>query len=242
MEERQQLIDAFSQLPYFTSLDINHSFPYPLWMSYLYNRYSNILPCMNSVKINGSQYFNGNFFDNLILTQAPLKNTFLDFVIVLIEQQVDLIVILTPFDNIKADNYFNIPIDKYQLVTVNEENNGNLIFRTINIIHNDYILRSLKVIQYLKWNDQDIISLTEFTSLLDMITSLNANKILIHCSAGIGRTGVLAAALYLKNHDNLSIIDCIVEIRKRRPQSIQTIQQFILLIDYLATLKKDDNK
>ena len=76
------------------------------------------------------------------------------------------------------------------------------------------------MLQYLAWPDMDIP--TDSPSLYKMINSLEkSQRVLVHCSAGVGRTGTFIALADLINLVNskaqdLNLFQKILELRKDR--------------------------
>jgi protein tyrosine phosphatase len=67
-------------------------------------------------------------------------------------------------------------------------------------------------------------------------------NIIIHCSAGIGRTGTLggiieAIRLYEKNK-KISIYQIVENMRKYRYYAVQTFEQYNFMYDYLRKILK----
>uniref|UniRef100_A0A3B4EZK5 protein-tyrosine-phosphatase n=1 Tax=Pundamilia nyererei TaxID=303518 RepID=A0A3B4EZK5_9CICH len=93
--------------------------------------------------------------------------------------------------------------------------------------------RSVIQYQFLSWPDHDVPY--ETAGVLDMLErarssrGANVSPLLIHCSAGCGRTGVICALDYI--HDLLvtkkitpefSILNIVLELRRQRPSTVQT--------------------
>uniref|UniRef100_A0A4W6FTZ4 protein-tyrosine-phosphatase n=1 Tax=Lates calcarifer TaxID=8187 RepID=A0A4W6FTZ4_LATCA len=93
--------------------------------------------------------------------------------------------------------------------------------------------RSLTQYQFLSWPDHDVPY--EAAGVLDLLERARSSQgthtspLLIHCSAGCGRTGVICALDYI--HDlmvtkqittDFSIMKIVLELRRQRPSAVQT--------------------
>lgn len=65
----------------------------------------------------------------------------------------------------------------------------------------------------------------------------NNEPTMVHCAAGIGRTGTILACYLIKYH-NLSVKDAIDKVRKERPGSIQSESQEIAIGLYRKFVNK----
>ncbi len=65
----------------------------------------------------------------------------------------------------------------------------------------------------------------------------NNEPVMVHCAAGIGRTGTILAC-YLVKYEKISAKDAIQKVRKERPGSIQSESQEIAIGLYYKFLKK----
>ena len=65
----------------------------------------------------------------------------------------------------------------------------------------------------------------------------NNEPIMVHCAAGIGRTGTILAC-YLMKYRNLSLKEAIDKVRKERPGSIQSESQEIAIGLYRKFINK----
>jgi len=75
----------------------------------------------------------------------------------------------------------------------------------------------------------------EFIIFVNKIISAQ-RKVVVHCDAGIGRTGTMLAC-YLVNK-GCSARDAILEVREKRPGSIETAEQEETVIKYEERLLK----
>ena len=69
---------------------------------------------------------------------------------------------------------------------------------------------------------------------------------IIHCSAGVGRTGTFIALDILtqrmQNEKKINIYDTVKSLRKQRVKMVQTLQQYTFLYDCCLQLVKGKGK
>lgn len=86
----------------------------------------------------------------------------------------------------------------------------------------------LKGIKYLHVPTEDLSApdIDKIDEAVDFIHARiqNNEPVLVHCAAGIGRTGTILACYLVKYH-KLSSINAIEKVRKERPGSIQSESQ-----------------
>jgi len=178
--------------------------------------------------IEGSDYINANRltdgFTNYVSCQAPLSSTFGDFWRMVWEQDVSVIVMLTKIHEngqSKADKYWPTEIGEVQtfpLVSVTLIN----VYQSDQSAHIDIRVLSLKssekeriVVQlhFLGWPDfgvpedstgiRQLVNLTNFYRKYGKSLGLDG-PIIVHCSAGVGRSGAfIAIHQLLENFLNL---------------------------------------
>uniref|UniRef100_A0A914QKA1 Protein tyrosine phosphatase n=1 Tax=Panagrolaimus davidi TaxID=227884 RepID=A0A914QKA1_9BILA len=113
------------------------------------------------------------------------------------------------------------------------------------------MLHQLVHLQYLNWNDHSIPDNTKVIKSVYQEFILPCLKsglpFIAHCSAGVGRTGVLVGAVYFFDlflHNQLtSIAHAMKLLRKQRAKSVQSLKQYaymqLLLVEMTeATTKK----
>jgi atypical dual specificity phosphatase len=80
-------------------------------------------------------------------------------------------------------------------------------------------------------------SLADFNKFLDIVSnSLKQGKVLVHCQGGIGRTGTMAAAYWIKK--GLSAKNAIAKARKSRLGAIESSEQEEALYRLEASIKR----
>lgn len=82
-------------------------------------------------------------------------------------------------------------------------------------------------------------TLADFKKFMEIaIDSLRRGKVLVHCQAGIGRTGTMAAAYWIKKK-GLSANEAIKKIRKSVPGAIEVPEQEQSLFELEATIAEE---
>jgi len=213
----------------------------------------------------GSDYINGNYIclpgesnEKYIACQAPLPNTFVDFYRAVWENKSPVICMVTKQIEgctQKAHCYWpslegeTIQIDDFFITVETFEDLSNIEVRTLTIQFQEE-KRTVVHLLYTEWPDFGVPKTTqkirELVNLLQKIqkigqqTQLNGPPV-IHCSAGIGRTGALICILFclekLRNGvppQDLKIVDIVVSMRKQRAGMIQTAAQYRFVYSVLA--------
>lgn len=236
--------------------DINYKMPKGIEYGFK-NRYNNIWPYEHSrVKLqnNDDDYFNANFINcrsmlasdfTYIATQNPLKDTVDDFWQIINNEEIKIIISL---DN-SALLYLN-GVSDVEVISRSEST----VVRKIN--------QSIYHFEFKVWPDFGVPK--DFDSLMQLIQFKNSlyfnnhvakrhNKILVHCSAGCGRTGVFITVdnlinsfnsdrkLFLTGDDDM-IYKLIQYQRRQRISMVQNLDQYIvcyeILLFYLTNVER----
>ncbi|GAB1604726.1 receptor-type tyrosine-protein phosphatase C-like [Argonauta hians] len=223
------------------------------------NRFLNILPFDHSrVKIEFidddpySDYINANYINGYnqekeyIACQGPLINTVDDFWRMVWKENINLIVMLTLCkEKGKAKCYPYWPKkEKLKVIT------RDILLETDTIKTHEYYtesdiivnlddeIRTVKHLHFLNW--PDFTASIDPTVLINFITTIRSHitqtPILIHCSAGVGRTGTLIAIdymlQYVRDHnidDDIDIFSFVYQMRENRSQMVQNQGQYLLI-------------
>lgn len=245
------------------------------------NRYTNVLPLdrtrvvLSATDEPGADYINANYVDGVyekqyIATQGPLKETAEDFWRMCWEQDVNVIVMLTRVtENSRIKCYKYWPAESkskrfglFSVKLVNKDKEHGLCSRLIHLIKHGETdeEREIAHFQYKDWPDHGLpSSAATFRHLLHLVDSCHDRRgpILVHCSAGIGRTGTFCAVhtitqnLDRHHHEHLNgepepefnVFDTILKLRLNRVGMVQTRDQFefchqAVLEEYLAAEKR----
>ncbi|XP_031199008.1 tyrosine-protein phosphatase non-receptor type 9 isoform X2 [Mastomys coucha] len=190
-------------------------------------------------------------------TQGPLENTYRDFWLMVWEQKVLVIVMTTRFEEggrRKCGQYWPLEKDsqiRFGFLTVTNlgVENMNHYKKTTLEIHNteERQKRQVTHFQFLSWPDYGVPS--SAASLIDFLRvvrnqqsmavgSLGARSkgqcpeppIVVHCSAGIGRTGTFCSLdiclAQLEELGTLNVFQTVSRMRTQRAFSIQTPEQY----------------
>jgi protein tyrosine phosphatase len=145
----------------------------------------------------------------------------------------------------------NLKIGNYSIQVTYYENCITYIKRKLMIknIEQDHIY-FIDHYHYIEWQDKQIpIETQSLVSLIKRVNNeheINNWPIVIHCSAGIGRTGTyIALDLLLEQYErknSLNIYELIVALRHQRLQFVQTWQQYKFIHVSLLEYYLFDNK
>jgi len=88
-------------------------------------------------------------------------------------------------------------------------------------------------------NDMSVPEFNDLTHAVDFIHRRITNKepVLVHCLAGMGRTGVVLAC-YLVKYQNMSADEATQKIREERPGSIQSYPQEEIIFRFEKSLQR----
>ncbi len=208
------------------------------------NRYHNVLPDEKTrFTSKNLSYINANVINNkYILTQGPISGHIKDFWTMIFDSNADTIVCLAnQFEKgqLKFNTYFNdADVETYgrfnvKVESVTNYNMYNLIVRKLRLSCDGFDEPKIKIInhiQYTGWPDHGVpTNISDFLKILTTIKELtNQSPIVIHCSAGIGRTGTLTVVKEI-----LDTIKSILDDQKPRtgyminiPETVLYLRQF----------------
>lgn len=243
-------------------IDNNPSYLDRLVIKNEFCRYSDIRTYKdNTVKIySNNQYINAswihipnhNFF---IATQGPLQSTIEHFWDMCFSYDVDIIIMICNLkenDKEKCANYWEINSDKYQIVKVNEESDDGIIIRKMQINNKKNILH----LQLTTWDDHTA-PIDNYNRIIKMINFIDKNKndkpIVVHCSAGVGRTGCFISLYNLyeevmgqindekKKYIIFSIFNTVRKLKELRKNSVENENQYTFLYEFINLLLKEKN-
>ncbi|XP_075386359.1 tyrosine-protein phosphatase non-receptor type 4 isoform X3 [Tenrec ecaudatus] len=219
------------------------------------NRYRDISPYdATRVILKGNEdYINANYINmeipsssiinQYIACQGPLPHTCSDFWQMTWEQGSSMVVMLTTQverGRIKCHQYWPEPTGSssygcYQVTCHSEEGNTAYVFRKMTLLNKENNeSRQLTQIQYIAWPDHGVPDdSSDFLNFVYDVRNKRAGKeepIVVHCSAGIGRTGVLitmeTAICLIECNQPVYPLDIVRTMRDQRAMMIQTPSQY----------------
>ncbi|KAM7056127.1 phosphatidylinositol phosphatase PTPRQ [Acridotheres tristis] len=232
------------------------------------NRFPNIKPYNNNrVKlmpdagIPGSDYINASYVsgylcpNEFIATQGPLPGTVGDFWRMVWETRAKTLVMLTQcFEKgrIRCHQYW--PEDNKPVTVFGDI----VITKLMEEIQIDWTIRDLKIerhgdcmmvqqCNFTSWPEHGVPETTapiiHFVKLIRARRAHDNTPMVVHCSAGVGRTGVYIALDHLtqhvNDHDFVDIYGLVAELRSERMCMVQNLAQYIFLhqcvLDLLTT-------
>ncbi|KAL4233316.1 hypothetical protein ACF0H5_007998 [Mactra antiquata] len=221
------------------------------------NRFTNILPYDHSrVKLlpiddeEGSDYINANYIPGhnsrreYVVTQGPLPATRDDFWRMLWEQNARNIVMLTKCiekGREKCDKYWPTGSDAVfygdlQVATLNETLFPDWTVTEFRISLGEQS-RQIRHFHFTSWPDFGVPKkeqvLVRFVRMVREKLIKEAGPIIVHCSAGVGRSGTFVVLDRLLQHikiqETVDIFSTVAELRKERVWMVQTEQQYICI-------------
>ncbi|XP_056002124.1 receptor-type tyrosine-protein phosphatase kappa-like [Ostrea edulis] len=231
------------------------------------NRFKTTFPYDHSRVIlkTGADYINANYIEGAkrdreyIAAQGPKPNTVGDFWNMVWQENVFVIVMVT---NLKEGNknkcakYWPDP-DKHigygnvSVKMVEEKHYAFYTVRKLTVIHKETKkTRFLTQYQYTSWPDHgtpDPLCLVVFHN---HVTRTRTNQIdspvVVHCSAGIGRTGTYIALDILeqlgRKRGKVNVAECVKRMRENRMNMVQTYEQYITIFLALYEIVKSPIK
>ncbi|XP_021105537.1 receptor-type tyrosine-protein phosphatase F isoform X11 [Heterocephalus glaber] len=226
------------------------------------NRYANVIAYDHSRVIltsidgvPGSDYINANYIDGYrkqnayIATQGPLPETMGDFWRMVWEQRTAIVVMMTRLEEksrVKCDQYWPPRgTETYGLIQVTLLDTVELATYTVRTfaLHKSGSSekRELRQFQFMAWPDHGVpeypTPILAFLRRVKACNPLDAGPMVVHCSAGVGRTGcfiVIDAMLERMKHEKtVDIYGHVTCMRSQRNYMVQTEDQYVFIHEAL---------
>uniref|UniRef100_A0A7N8XMT1 Receptor-type tyrosine-protein phosphatase delta n=1 Tax=Mastacembelus armatus TaxID=205130 RepID=A0A7N8XMT1_9TELE len=226
------------------------------------NRYANVIAydhsrvILSSIEgVPGSDYMNANYIDGYrrqnayIATQGSLPETFGDFWRMVWEQHTANIIMMTKLEEksrVKCDQYWPTRgTETYSLIQVTLLDTVELATYSVRTFalykSGSNEKREVRHFQFTAWPDHGVPEHpTPFLAFLRRVKACNppdAGPMVVHCSAGVGRTGCFividAMVERIKHEKTIDIYGHVTLMRSQRNYMVQTEDQYIFIHDAL---------
>ncbi|NXY50461.1 PTPRK phosphatase, partial [Ceuthmochares aereus] len=199
----------------------------------------------------GNGYINASYVDvdSPLLLQGPLPGTVVDFWQMVWQEKTSIIVMLTGLveqNKTKCEQYWPEQEQVYGDFTVTLNNTRT----TTGFVTRNFCLqkagcalpRMVEQFHYLLWPDHGVPrNSAQLLSLVEVVNKKKleapAGPVLVHCSAGIGRTGTFIALDFLlkmgKAENKVDVFRCVQRLREQRVSMVQTKEQYTFLYEVL---------
>ncbi|XP_026697235.1 receptor-type tyrosine-protein phosphatase mu [Athene cunicularia] len=223
------------------------------------NRYGNIIAYDHSrVRLQpiegetSSDYINGNYIDgyhrpnHYIATQGPMQETIYDFWRMVWHENTASIIMVTNLvevGRVKCCKYWPDDTEIYKdikVTLIETELLAEYVIRTFAVEKRGaHEIREIRQFHFTGWPDHGVpyhaTGLLGFVRQVKSKSPPNAGPLVVHCSAGAGRTGcfiVIDIMLDMAEREGVvDIYNCVRELRSRRVNMVQTEEQYVFIHD-----------
>uniref|UniRef100_A0A8C1M0Y8 protein-tyrosine-phosphatase n=1 Tax=Cyprinus carpio TaxID=7962 RepID=A0A8C1M0Y8_CYPCA len=223
------------------------------------NRYGNIIAYDHSrVRLQplegeqSSDYINANYVDgyhrpnHYIATQGPMQETVYDFWRMVWQENTATIVMVTNLvevGRVKCCKYWPDDTEIYRdmkVTLIETQLLSEYVIRTFAVEKRGaHEIREIRQFHFTGWPDHGVpyhaTGLLGFVRRIKAKSPANAGPMVIHCSAGAGRTGcfiVIDIMLDMAEREGVvDIYNCVRELRSRRVNMVQTEEQYVFIHD-----------
>ncbi|XP_056003194.1 receptor-type tyrosine-protein phosphatase alpha-like [Ostrea edulis] len=198
-----------------------------------------------------SDYINANYIENMdgrreyIASQGPRENTLVDHWRMIWQEHIQYIVMLTNLiegPKVKCHQYWpseghELDVNPFSVTLLEEKAYAYYVIRKMTV-RKKRVTGSRTVVQfhYTRWPDHGTpnpLNLVVFHRHFRHKTKPSQDPILVHCSAGIGRTGTFIALDVLSRygdvHHRVNVVEFVKAMRKDRMTMIQNADQYVFL-------------
>ncbi|XP_037392950.1 protein tyrosine phosphatase receptor type Ma isoform X15 [Pygocentrus nattereri] len=223
------------------------------------NRYGNIIAYDHSrVRLQAldgeqsSDYINANYIDgyhrpnHYIATQGPMQETVYDFWRMVWQENTATIVMVTNLvevGRVKCCKYWPDDTEIYRdmkVTLIETQLLSEYVIRTFAVEKRGaHEIREIRQFHFTGWPDHGVpyhaTGLLGFIRRVKSKSPANAGPMVVHCSAGAGRTGcfiVIDIMLDMAEREGVvDIYNCVRELRSRRVNMVQTEEQYVFIHD-----------
>ncbi|XP_067677601.1 receptor-type tyrosine-protein phosphatase mu-like isoform X2 [Haliotis asinina] len=222
------------------------------------NRYKDILPfdatrvILETEQEDDSDYINASYLDDYMATaayvaaQGPLNQTKNDFWRMIWQLNTNKIVMLTnlmEMGRVKCHRYWpdcTSESTMYGCISVQfveEDVYNSHTIRSLSICKEGTKSRLIQQFHFTQWPDhgvpEDTATLLHFYRVVKESGPPLSGPLVVHCSAGVGRTGTFLSLDYLldqaRNEGRVCVFNCVQHFRMKRMKMVQTKEQYIFI-------------
>ena len=197
--------------------------------------------------VEGSDYINANFVvgykerKRWVCAQGPLESTLADFWRMIHEQGVEIVIMLTnleEYNRVKCAQYWpgagTSTWGKSTVAFVQEKRYSDYVVRELKLsVEGCQTSRQIFHYHYLQWKDfnapEHAPAMLKFVKRINEAWS-GSSPILVHCSAGVGRSGTLIAidslTQAMEEEGSVSIFQTVSDLRIQRNYLVQSVKQY----------------
>ncbi|XP_074641439.1 receptor-type tyrosine-protein phosphatase kappa-like [Tubulanus polymorphus] len=205
-----------------------------------------------------SHYINANYIIGFekpkayIAAQGPSKNTIPDMWRMIWQEDASKIIMLTnlvELAKVKCEQYWpDEGMEVYGDITVEIleiERIPYMVTRKFRLSKGDK-QKTIKHFHFIGWPDHGVplfpSTMLCFRNKVNSYKGKGSGPIIIHCSAGVGRTGTYIGIDYLlqqcAKEDQMDVYNCVHLMRSQRVKMVQTLDQYIFIHDALLEALK----
>ncbi|XP_046582375.1 receptor-type tyrosine-protein phosphatase alpha-like [Haliotis rubra] len=249
------MLEEFKKLP---TPDIKSTYCASLEENFEKNRYKDVLP-FDATRVpleieeeDDSDYINASYIDGYrqgtryVAAQGPSEETVDDFwrmVWKLNSTKIVMVTNLVEAGKVKCERYWPFcsaeatAYDRMSVQCVEEKVYETYTLRTLAIWKEGTETRVVNQFHFTKWPDhgvpEDSTSLLHFYKVVKDTGPDLTGPLVIHCSAGVGRTGTFLALDYLldqaRNEGRVCVYNCVQHFRMKRMKMVQTKEQYVFI-------------
>ncbi|XP_018309941.1 receptor-type tyrosine-protein phosphatase beta isoform X2 [Mycetomoellerius zeteki] len=231
------------------------------------NRYSDILPYdFSRVKLDvidndpNTDYINASFIrgytgeDEYIACQGPKEETTYDFWRMINQYNINIIVMLTQLvekGKEKCHQYYPTTGETFRYEDMIIRCTSELDFRTHTqrtlVLQKENKKRNITHLHFKDWPDHDVPEdfdpMINFCQIMRRNIIANKGSVVVHCSAGIGRTGTLIAIDILlqqiRDNRKLDVFGTVYRLRHHRINMVQRESQYAYIYNCIKQVLKN---
>ncbi|XP_067932176.1 receptor-type tyrosine-protein phosphatase epsilon-like [Watersipora subatra] len=230
------------------------------------NRFKDIMACdATRVKLtiandSDTDYINANYIkdakkrNKFIACQGPIDHTIEDMWRMIHDTNSSTIVMLTnPVEANRAKCSIYYPegeiscevFGRFEVRLVEEQRFAEYTIRKLKYTFGERT-RAVRLFHFTAWPDHGVpttAGLLDFRHRVKQEMAINTGPTIVHCSAGVGRTGTFIALDLLieeamnqpkKSESKVNVAACVHRMRLQRPKMIQTAEQYAFLYEVLV--------